>query len=44
MSNNKIGKENKLKKRCQPLLTFQTYNPGYQTKNVIYGKNTMPNP
>jgi len=44
MSNNKIGKENKLKKRCQSLLTFHSHDLGYQTINVIYGKNTMPNP
>jgi len=44
MSNKKIEKENKPRKECKPLLTFQTHDLSYQIKSTMHGKIMKPNP
>jgi len=44
MSNKKIEKENKPRKECKPLLTFQTHDLSYQIRSTMHGKIMKPNP
>lgn len=43
MSFEDIERENK-KKKQQPLLAFQTHDPGYQTESIIHEKIMNPDP
>jgi hypothetical protein len=43
MSNDKNKKENKQKKKSQPLLTFQTHDQCHQIRSIMHGEFTKLN-